>query len=185
MNNIKEEIDRLFAEAKKEQYVHSRSEETFDSVSGFWFLGGAIRSSLAKISYSYIVSSFLLGVLARIYQRIQKEHNVEDFEAIQLSDKEAVCTFKEEAEKIRSDQVLIKWFEDSLFPTCVSALHFEAKDLEQVARLGNLADSIEHLAEHYVSQEGGDVWLCDFIFQFADELRDPVTSKKGRGLYDL
>jgi len=175
---IEEEIDSLFEAAKREKYVHSRSEETFDAIAGLWFLGDAFQSILARISCNYIVSSFLLNSLALIYQRIRLDYNLPGFDASTLTNDEAFQRFLEEIEALKADRAFVQWLKDSLLSKCEKLLdHIEGTNLGNVAKLGNLADSTEHIAKQYVSREDGDTWVYDSIFQFSDELLlSPVES---------
>ena len=168
---IEEEINSLFEAARREIYVHSRSEETFDAIAGLWFLGDTFRSVLARISCNYIVSSFLLNSLALIYQRIRSDYDLPEFDAGVLTNDEAFQRFMEEIERLKADDTFVQWLKDSLLRKCEKLLDdVEVRDLEDMARLGNLADSTEHIAKQYVSREDGDTWVYDSIFQFSDEL---------------
>lgn len=166
-----EEINSLFKAAEKERYVHSRSIETFDAVAGLWFLGNDFESVLTHISHNYIVSSFLLNSLALIYQRIRSDYNMPEFNAVALTSDKARKEFEEKIERLKTDSKFIQWLKDSLLPKCEELLHrVEGESLEDIARIGNLADSTEHVAKQYVSLEDGDVWVYDGIFQFSDAL---------------
>ncbi len=168
---LKEEINSLFEAAEKERYVHSRSKETFDSIAGLWFLGDAFQSALARISNSYIVSSFLLNSLGLIYERMRFDYGLPEFSANALTDDETFKKFLEEIGKLKADGKFVQWLKDTLLPRCEELLHrVEGNDLESVARIGNLADSTEHIARQYASREDGDTWVYDSVFQFSDEL---------------
>jgi|GEM_PF-5488587 len=169
---IEEEINSLFEAARRERYVHSRSEETFDAIAGLWFLGDAFRSVLARISCNYIVSSFLLRSLALIYKRISSNYDLPEFDARDLANDKARRRFTEEDIKgLKADATFVQWLQDFLLPKCVDLLlYVEGGNLEDIGRLGNLADSITRVAQQYVSHENGDTWVYDSIFQFSDEL---------------
>jgi hypothetical protein len=167
---IKAEIDSLFEAAEKERYVHSRSKETFDSIAGLWFLGDTFKSTLAYISSSYIVSSFLLNSLGLAYKSIRSDYGLPEFDSSALTNNEARREFLKELERLKADEIFVKWLKDFLIPKCEELLEsIKGEELEDIAKLGNMADSTEHIARHYVSKEDGDTWIYDSIFQFSDE----------------
>ncbi len=166
MDELEKEIEKLFQTAEKERYIHSRSKETFDNISGLWFLGNEFEKTLSQITKSYIVSSFLLKTLGCIYQRIRSEYSLSDFRAIDLTDEVVAGWFKEELAKLKNDDKFIAWLRKCLLPACDAIINAEIEGLDEIARLGNSADSTQRISELYVDQEDGEIWCYDSIFQF-------------------
>ena len=140
--DIQSIIDDLLEQAKKERHIHSRSVEVLKDIASLWDLDEIAQYRLAKIASSYIISSFLLKSLARINKRFDKDSQ----------------SFKE-------------WIEGTYLARCMDILEYDdAYTLEDVSRIGNLADSCDSIAEEYDKIEDGEIWVFDSIFQFADSL---------------
>jgi len=169
---IEDEINLLFNEAEKEKHVHSRSKETFDNIAGLWLLDSNFDSVLAHISSNYIVSSFLLKSLELIYGCLQDDYDLPNFSADLLTDDGKLAEFKESLEKLKSDKKFLDWLQNTLLPRCEELMDYDnARNLEDISKIGNLADSTLYITQRYSANEDGDVWVYDGIFQFSDELK--------------
>ncbi len=168
-HELEREIDRLFEKADKEQFVHSRSERTFDALAGLWRLGPKFEQALAHLSGNYIVSSFLLDALALVYERARTDYNIPEFGALHLMNSTSVTDFEQALERLKGDAIFVDWMENILLPKCEELLRrVNTHDLAAVASLGNLADSTQHVAEHSYKHDHSAGWIYDSVFQFYD-----------------
>jgi hypothetical protein len=203
LDSLDKSIDLLVNSAEKEKHVHSRSKEIFDAVAGLWFLGNDFETALACIGHKYIISSFLLKSLELIYDRIRADYDLPEFHAIDLTDSDARKSFQDALQKLNSDSRFVEWLQNDLFSVCKRLLDSTyTHNLDTISMLGNLSDSIQRATERHSTQEDGEIWVYDSIFQFADEVlelhrgmasehswnfilpADPVTIDAELGIYN-
>lgn len=170
-DEIEKQINLLFETAEREKYLHSRAKETFDSIAGLWFLDNDIQSKLASIACNYIVSSFLLTALRFIYEQLRVDYDLPKISARDIGEDSVRNEFIQRVKEIMQDQESVHWVRNRLLPECMQLLNrIPAENLEDVSRLGNLADSIERTTEQYAVRENGELWVYDSVFRFSNQV---------------
>lgn len=161
--DLEKEIDELFEKAEKEQYVHSRSPETFDNIAGLWFADPYAHEVLRRLACQYITSSCLLKLLELFY-KFDFGDSMPPIKSIDLTDDTKRIAFSKATSVI--DDKYLAWFKQFVLSAITRLLDkVSATDLEEVARLGNCADSAVTFAQHAI-EAGEDAIMYDSLFYF-------------------